>query len=84
MREVINFGFKGGDKFHSGITKYGARWVEDKNKCKTSFDKTSFKLAINFPLDQCFFSVGKSFFRHFIGIPMGFDPAPYMENLFIY
>ena len=84
MREIINFGFKGGDKFYIGITKYGARWVNDKTKCNITFDKSSLKLAINYLLDQCYFNVGNLIFRQVIGIPMGSDPAPFMANLFLY
>ena len=58
LREIINFGFKGGDKFYIGITNYGARWVKDKSACNITFDKSSLKLAINFLLDQCYFNVG--------------------------
>ena len=28
--EIIKFGFKGGDKFYIGTTKYGSQRVEDK------------------------------------------------------
>ena len=84
LREVINFGFKGGDKFYIGINKYGAKWVNDKSSCPVTFDKASLKLAINFLLDQCYFNVGNLIFRQVIGIPMGSDPAPFMANLFLY
>ena len=84
LREVINFGFKGGDKFYIGINKYGAKWVQNKSSCAITFDKSSLKLAINFLLDQCYFNVGNLIFRQVIGIPMGSDPAPFMANLFLY
>ena len=81
--EIINFGFKRDDKFYIGTTKYGAQWVEDKNKCKITFEKSSSKLAINFLLDQYFFSVKNSFFHHVIGISMGSAPARFMAIFFI-
>ena len=36
------------------LTKFCATWIDDKNKFKTTFDKTSAKLAINFLLDNFF------------------------------
>ena len=51
-------------------------------KCKVTFDKASLKLAINFLLDQYFFSVGNSFLHQFIGIPMGLIYPPSWETSF--
>ena len=58
--------------------------MEDKNKCKITFDKTSLKLAINVLLHQFFFSVDSSFFRQVIGVPIDYVPAHFILNLFIY
>ena len=66
--EIINFGFKGSDKFYIRITKYGVQWVKVINKCNVTFDKTFLKLALNFLLNQRFFSFGNFFFRQVIGI----------------
>ena len=51
---------------------------------KLSFDKTSLKLAINYLLDSCYFTLGGMCFGQLIGIPMGSDPFPFMVNLFLY
>ena len=59
MREIINFGFKGGDKLYIGTTKYGTQLPEEKNKCKITYDKTFLKLTNNFILGQCFFQCWK-------------------------
>ena len=80
MKKAITFGFKEDDKFYIGITKYHAQWAEDKNKCNITFDKTFFKLAINFFLEQCFFSVGISSF-HQVGISSGFGSTLFMAKL---
>ena len=58
--------------------------MEDQNKCKIRFGETSLKLAINFLLDLCFFSVGNCVFHQVIYIPMASDPAPFIVNLFLY
>ena len=58
MREIINFGFNGGDKFYIGTTKYWAQLAEEKNKSKIIYDKTSLKLAIDFLLGQFFAVLG--------------------------
>ena len=63
----------------------GGKWHLNKckvNKCKVTFDKASLKLAINFLLDQYFFSVGNSFFHQIIGIPMGLIYPPSWETSF--
>ena len=63
-----------------GTTKYGAQWVEHKRKCKVKFGKASPKLTVNFLLDQYFSSVKNSFIRQVTSIPMGSDPAPFIEK----
>jgi len=84
MSESINFCFNGGDKEFIGITKFGASWTNNKDKYNVTFNKTSLKLAINYLLDNCFFTMGTMCFRQLIGIPMGSDPAPFMANLFLH
>ena len=48
------------------------------------FNKTSFKLAINYLLDNCYFILCSMCFCQFAGIPMLFSPDPFMVNLFLY
>ena len=57
MRELINFCFKSGEKQFIAVRKFGAAGTEKKNKVKTTFDKASLKLFINFLLDNCFFLI---------------------------
>ena len=84
LLELINFCFKGGLGNYIAVTKFGTRWVDDKKNYKIVFDKTKLKLAINYLLDNCYFTIGNSTFRRVIGIPMRSDPAPFMVNLFLY
>ena len=55
MRELINFCFKSGEKQFIAVRKFGVAETEKKNKVKTTFDKASLKLFINFLIDNCFF-----------------------------
>ena len=66
------------------LQKFGARWIDDKKNCKTVFDKVKLKLAINYTLDKSYFTVENSTSREVIGLPMGPDPTPFMEYLFLY
>ena len=66
------------------VTSSGARWVKNGSKKGITFDKGSFKTAVKYLMDNCFFSFGNQIFRQKIGILMGSDPAPYFANLFLY
>ena len=64
------------------ITKFGARWVDDKKNCKIVFDKVKLDLAINYILDNSYFIVWNSTFKEVIVIAMGSDSTPLMANHF--
>ena len=83
LNEIIDFCFNGNKDFLS-VTSSGARWVKTGSKKGITFDKLSFKHAVKYLMDNCFFSFGNQIFRQKIGIPMGSDPAPYFANLFLY
>ena len=84
MDELIDFCFRGGTNQHIAVSKYGAHWVTRPDKNKICFSKSSFKQAVRYLMNNCFFTVGTLLFRQIIGIPMGSDPAPFMANLFLY
>lgn len=44
----------GGEKKFIAVTTFSATWNDNINKFKVTFDKTSLKLAIDFPLENCF------------------------------
>lgn len=90
---LINSVFNGGDKKFIGITRFGALWTNNQQKqtlsfgnrkYTLSFNKTSFKLAINFLLGNCYFTFCSMCFCQFIGIPIVFNPYSFMVNLFLY
>ena len=57
-----------------GITMYGAISTNDKQKYRLSFNKLSLKLAINYLLDNCYFTLGSTCFRQLSGTHIGSDP----------
>ena len=52
-----------------------------KNKFKTTYDKVSLKLVINFLFDNCFLNLVICHFNKIVGINMGSDPVHFMSNL---
>lgn len=62
------------------VTKFVAIYVDDKKNYKAILDKAKLNLATNYRLDNCYFAVGDSIFRHVTETPMGSDPASSMTN----
>ena len=83
LDEITDLCFSGGTKELISVTKSGARWVAKPSK-GVMFTKDTFKKAVKYLMDNCFFTLGDHIFRQIIGIPMGSDPAPFMANLFLY
>ena len=81
LRELIKFCLNGREKEFIGISKHDAIWTNNQQKYRFSVDKTSLKLAIDYLLDNWYFTLGSTFFRQLIGIPMMSDPASFMANL---
>ena len=80
---VVDFAFKGRTQSKISINNQNeARW------CKSSkhftFSITSLKKALEYVIQNCYFSIGSHVFKQIIGIPMGSDPAPYFANLFLF
>ena len=93
QRRVDLFCFNVGDKKFIGITRFGALWTNSQQKyrlyfgnrkCRLYFNKTSFKLAINFLVGNCYFTLCRMCFCQFIGIALLFNPDPFIVNLFLY
>ena len=68
----------------SELLKFGATWINDKSKFKTTFNEVSLKLAINFLLDNCFFNFGTLSCLQIMEIPIGSDPVHFVANLFLH
>ena len=87
MNEIADFCFQGGSHELISFTlssKSYARWVPNNSKAEIKFSKTMVKEALEYLMNNCFFTFGNKIFRQVIGIPMGSDPAPFMANLFLY
>ena len=84
LNEITDTCFNGGNRELISVTKSGARWVTKPSSKGITFTKATFKDAINYLMNNCYFTLGDFLFRQIIGIPMGSDPAPFMANLFLH
>ena len=84
MFELVDFCFQGGTHEQLSISKHGARWVSKNFRTGLRFSRQLVKDAMQYLMDNCYFTFGEKVFRQVIGIPMGSDPAPFMANLFLY
>ena len=87
MGHITDFCFQGGSHdliSFSLSSKSHARWVPNSCKAEIKFSKPMVTEALEYLMNNCFFTFGNTIFRQVIGIPMGSDPAPFMANLFLY
>ena len=75
--------FKGGTRDSIVIKKQEASWSSNKRGNHFAFTKSLLQEVIKFLLHNCFFSIGDIIMIQVIGIPTGFDPAPFFANLFL-
>ena len=81
LSSVIKLMFKHAKcKFISIYSKSFA-WVNKPRDTTFSFDENSLIEAVNFLIDNCYFTMGNQVFRQVIGVPIGVDPGPYIANL---
>ena len=79
---VIDFVFEGGNRTNICISKNVPYW-EKKPKDYIAFSKSTLKSSLKDLTQNCYFMVENSLPIQKIGIPMGIDPEPYFENLFL-
>ena len=84
VMKITDFCFQGGSHELLSLSKSRASWVAKNNRSGVKFTKSLFKEALDYLMNNCFFTFGNKIFRQTIGIPMGSDPAPFMANLFLY
>ena len=85
LTKLIDFAFKGGTRNKISINFFNeAYWDTNPPKSTFFFAKTSIIEAVDFLIQNCYFSVGNTLLRQKIGIPMGLDPAPFFANLFLF
>ena len=82
--KVVYYVFKGGTRDYIIIKNQSCTSSSSKKRGHHSiFTKSLFKKAIKFLLRNCFFSIGNIIMVQVIGIPMGYDPAPFFSNLLL-
>ena len=83
LYSIVDFRFDGTGKKFINVTTWGASFV---HKClnKMCFTRQKVKDAVHYLLKHSYFTVGVNLFKQVIGIPMGFDPAPFFANLFLH
>ena len=79
----MDFCFKGGLSYGVYITSNGAFWRKPKGDFRF-YSKQDIKDVLDFVIDNAYIHVNNEIFRQIIGIPMGFNPAPFIANLFLY
>ena len=83
LRNVIDFIFEGGNRTHICISKNNIAYWGKKSEDNITFSQSTLTTALKHLIQNCYFMVGNSLLRQKIGIPMGIDPAPFWENLFL-
>ena len=86
LNVITDFCFDGGIGKYICVNKFSASWVTAKPTSDKYlvFDKRTFKQAVKYIMNNCFFKFGNKVFQQIIGIPTGSDLAPFMANLFLY
>ena len=81
---LIDFRFDGGENKYIIVNNYEAHWVNNIINIVICLTKQHIKDAVAYLLFNCYFTVGRKIFCQIIRIPMGFDPASFFANLFLY
>ena len=58
--------------------------IKKKINNQLCLSKQDIKDTVNYILSNCDFRVGKKIFSQIIGIPIGSEPAPFFDNMFLY
>ena len=81
LSSVIKLMFKHAKCKFISIYSNSFAWVNKPRDTTFSFDENSLIEAVNFLIDNCYFTMGNQVFRQVIGVPIGVDPGPYIANL---
>ena len=84
LNSLIDFCFDGRETKYIKVNSCSARWVENFKDNIVCFKKQQIKDAVAYLFSNCYFTVGSKFLYQIIGIPIGFDPASFFANLFLY
>ena len=83
LSEVIDFVFKSKVRKRIGLSKKSIYWTSKGNE-RGYFIKKTLANTVSFLINKCFFAIGNMAFKQDIVIRMGFDPAPFCTNFFLY
>ena len=81
LASVIKLAYKHAKCKYISIYEKSFAWVNKPKESTFCFDEISLMTAVNFLVDNCYFTLGNRIFRQTIGVPIGVDPAPFMANL---
>ena len=84
LNSLIDFCFDGGESKYITVNSYVARWVKNIKDNIICLNIQQIKDAVAYHLSNCYFTVGPKIFCQIIVIPIGFDPAPFFANFFLY
>ena len=82
LNDLIDLCFNGGNRELLSVTKSGARWVSQPSTKGLTFTKDTFKEAVKYLMNNCYFTLGERIFRQKIGIPMGGPILPLLWLIF--
>ena len=83
MTELIDFAYKTNKRTYIAVNNQRAFWSANevrRYKCVTSLDLKSY---IGYLVDHIYVTLGDTFHRQVIGIPLGISCAPLPANLFL-
>ena len=84
LNEITDFAFKGGIRDYVTVYNSGTFWSRSKSKTGRSYFLQEIKSCLDFLINNSSFQVGSKIFCQVMGIPMGSDPAPFFDNLFLF
>ncbi len=81
MASVIKLAFKHSKNKFIAIYNKSSAFVNSTRNGTCYFDESSLINAVNYLMDNCYFTLGGLIFKQIIGVPMGVDPGPFIANL---
>ena len=81
LSSVIRLAFKHSKRKCIAIYSKSSAFVNSTRDGTWYFDESSLVDAVNYLMDNCYFTLGHLIFRQIIGVPIGVDPGPYIANL---
>ena len=75
LRDVVKLAFRHSKCNYISIYNKGFAWVKKPRESTFKFSVESLIDAIDFVLDNSYFSMGSNIFRQIVGVPIGVDPV---------